>query len=387
MSNERLKIKAEVNGNNAVVSIVGNISDYKNNSEDFRTSIKSLLEQGVNNLELYINSGGGDCFQANEIANELNKFKGTKTATLGALCASAATYIASKCEVVKAASNTNYMIHKPYAATIGNSEELGSIIKLLQNLEAEYLNVYTKKTGLTVDKLKTMWATDFWMNSTEAKQLGFINEIEGAADVTEDEVQALQAFGYKNLPNIAATIKQQNFTNNKQNNMSQLTIVATALGLATDSAADVILQEVHNLKAAKLAAEKKQSEVETKLKNIETAEATALVDKAVSLGILPEALKANQIKMFTTDFENQKTVMVGLIADAETTHMQAAAQGKIKEIVVGSTAKVLNSSTDTFDYLQKHNVQKLKEIQAKNPELYAKLATDYANGIRHKEIK
>ena len=48
-------------------------------------------------MHIYINSPGGECFEANEIVNVIKRFPGKITGEGGALVASAATYIAINC--------------------------------------------------------------------------------------------------------------------------------------------------------------------------------------------------------------------------------------------------------------------------------------------------
>lgn len=245
MSKEVLKISAKKEGNSAVIRISGRISDWNNSAPDFKNQLEALIKQGIVDADIYINSPGGDCFQANEIANEILRFTGKTTAYLGALCASAATYIACKCTKVIAAENVSYMIHKPMTYIEGNADQVRADLKVLENLQNNYAQAYSEKTGLTVQKIDSMWVQDYWMNATEAKALGFIDEIEGQATITNDDVTAISA--YKNAPTITATAVQTTDTNNLDKQMKQLLITALAL-YATASDTEV-LAHIEGLKS------------------------------------------------------------------------------------------------------------------------------------------
>ena len=88
------QISAEKKGEAALVRITGYIG-FDTDSETFRAQVDALVKDGMRDVHLYINSPGGSCFDASEIVNMLNSFKGVVTGEGGAIVASAATYIAA----------------------------------------------------------------------------------------------------------------------------------------------------------------------------------------------------------------------------------------------------------------------------------------------------
>lgn len=262
MSKELLKISVKAEGNNAVIRISGRISDWNNSASDFKNQLDALIKQGIVDADIYLNTPGGDCFQAAEIVNEILRFTGKTHAHLGAVCASAGTYIASKCSFVTSAKNTNYMFHKPMMGTEGNADQIKADLKLLENLQADYAKAYSAKTGLSIAKIESMWVQDYWMNADEAKKLGFVDAVEGEADITEQDVLAVKA--YKNAPSITATAVQSNETNPLDKQMKQILITALAL-VATASDAEV-LAHVEGLKTKAAKADDLQAKL-TALEN------------------------------------------------------------------------------------------------------------------------
>ncbi|MRJ09168.1 hypothetical protein EDL99_09895 [Ornithobacterium rhinotracheale] len=170
----------------------------------------------------------------------------------------------------------------------------------------------------------------------------------------------------------------------KQKDMTIKTI-ALALGMSEETNEQKVLQEVQALKLAKDNAEKRISELEQEKKENETAEATQLVDKAIALGVFPEALKQSQIKSFALNFVEQKETLTKLIAEKENEIKLNGKNQVVKTVVLGKGEKPKTGIALTFDYLQKHDVEQLREIKLNQPEEYARLAQDYARGVRHKE--
>jgi len=169
---------------------------------------------------------------------------------------------------------------------------------------------------------------------------------------------------------------------NKIENMSKLVTIALALGIAAETSEDAVVSAVQNLKLAKDASEKKVVELEQKLNGILASEATALVEQAIALALLPESLKASQIKAFESDHEGQKAILSKLIADANAQKAQSTTQNTLKEVLLSAGKTAPSGAENSFDYLQKHNVVELRRIKENEPDRYAQLAKEYAAGVR-----
>lgn len=286
--NMKFKIVAEQANGKAKVTISGRISDWQNHAEGFKAFVDQAIAAGITETEVYINSPGGDVFQANEIGNELQRLPGTKTAILGALCASAATYIACRCDIVIAAKNTSYMIHKPIAYVSGNLDEIQSYMKALKNLQEHYADTYAEKTGMTVAKINDLWLNDFWMNAQEAKDKGFIDEIKGETPVTSEDIQGLTACAYRTMPSIAAYTPSNSQTNN-----NDMKLIIAALGLAVDTTEAQVAAQIEILKG-----KAKDAEAVTAQLNDITGKYNALLTQA----------NADKIKAVLDGAENNKQI-------------------------------------------------------------------------------
>ncbi|WP_439228084.1 HK97 family phage prohead protease [Flavobacterium sp. ARAG 55.4] len=183
-------------------------------------------------------------------------------------------------------------------------------------------------------------------------------------------------------------LKLQKINQENQNDMSQLKTIALALGKEADTSESVLLDTISKIKLAKETAETKVTALEAEIKEIRLAAASKLVDQAVQLGLIPEALKASQLAAFENDHDGQTVILSKLIGDKEATATQNTNQAAVKEVILaGGKTGAAATTEETFDYLQKYDVLKLAKIRDEQPEQYAKLAKDYANGLRHKESK
>lgn len=171
---------------------------------------------------------------------------------------------------------------------------------------------------------------------------------------------------------------------NTSNNMD-IKVIALALGMGENVKEEAVLSALHNLKTAKEKAETEVVALKKTISETRTAEATTLVDKAISLGLIPQALKESQLKQFEADFDGQKAVLSKLVADKEAENTQQGKANTVREVVLGAGAKPTGTANESFDYLQKKNPARLRAIRDKEPEEYARLAKDYANGVRYTE--
>lgn len=171
---------------------------------------------------------------------------------------------------------------------------------------------------------------------------------------------------------------------NTSNNMD-IKMIALALGMGENTKEEAVLSAIQALKLAKEKAEAQVVSLTKTIKDTQNAEATTLVDKAVKLGLIPEALKESQLKQFEADFDGQKAVLSKLIADKEAENTRQGKANTVREVVLGAGAKPTSTSDESFDYLQKHNPAKLRQLRDEQPEEYARLAKEYAKGVRYTE--
>lgn len=175
-----------------------------------------------------------------------------------------------------------------------------------------------------------------------------------------------------------------NKLNVKKEDMSELKTIALALGKPADTSESDLLGTIAQVKLDASNSKAKVEELEAEIKTIRLSGATVLVDKAVALGLIPATLKDSQVKAFEGDYDGQTAILTKLIADKETANGQGGDQSKVKEVILaGKTTATTTDTEESFDYLQKHNTVKLAKIRDEQPEQYAKLAKEYAAGVRH----
>jgi ATP-dependent Clp protease protease subunit len=128
-------------------------------------------------VTLRINSPGGDVFEGRAIASILRGHAGPTKAIIDGLAASAATTVAIAAKSVEMAEGAFFMVHRSWAWTAGNKNDLLELAALLEKVDGEIAADYARKTGgKLADMLKLMDA-ETWLTATEAKDQGFVDAV------------------------------------------------------------------------------------------------------------------------------------------------------------------------------------------------------------------
>jgi len=360
MKKKYLKITASAQGAKALIRITDRISEYTEaSSKEVKRIVGDFISQGVTQAEVYINSGGGEVFEATEIANELKRFDSVHI-TVGAVAASAATYIVAK-YTTSAHSNSQLMIHKPTLFVQGNVQQIESQLQLLKNITDDYLKAYAAKTGKTEAEIEDLWKDgDCWLTAEKAKEAGLIDEvIEDEEPVTAESLAVLEACAAPVLPD-KSKIKSL-----KSKKIMDRDEIISALGLAQDADDEQIKKALVTQKAKAERADAFESQAEA---NRKTA-AKALVDKAVSEKRITAEKAEIYRKLAEADYESTKNVLESL-PTIEALSRQLNPKSDMSDKLNVRAEWTLE------DWLDK-DPKGLAEMEKGNPEAFVKLNEEY----------
>ncbi len=140
--------------------------------------LKDELEQlqGIKDLFIYINSGGGSVFASSTMVSLLRRFKEqnncTITAYVDGLCASASTYLLMVADNINIYQNSIIMIHKPMTWSFGNADDLRKDIDTLDTIENDMMvPMYLSKATVSEEEIKDLIAKETWFNGNPDSEL------------------------------------------------------------------------------------------------------------------------------------------------------------------------------------------------------------------------
>nr|WP_235549132.1 head maturation protease, ClpP-related [Paenibacillus sp. Root444D2] len=154
--------------------IVSSSWDKWTDTDTAPEDVRSILDQisNVNQLNIYINSGGGSVFAGLAIYNMLKRHSANKTVYVDGLAASIASIIAMAGDKIVIPSNAFLMIHKPWNGMYGNANDFRKMAEDLDRIEEGILNVYADNLaeGVDIATIKDMVNAETWLNGTEASK-------------------------------------------------------------------------------------------------------------------------------------------------------------------------------------------------------------------------
>ena len=140
-------------------------------------AFRADLEADSGDIELWINSPGGNCIAAAQIYNMLREYKGNITVMIDGIAASAASVVAMAGDMVIASPVSMMMIHNPATAAYGDHNEMEKAIDILNEVKESIINAYQAKTDLSRAKIARLMEDETWMNARKMVELGFADKI------------------------------------------------------------------------------------------------------------------------------------------------------------------------------------------------------------------
>ena len=139
--------------------------------------VLSSLPQSNEDVEVYINSGGGDVFAGSEIFTALKEYKGKVTVKVIGLAASAASVIAMAGDKVLMSPTAQLMIHNVSTTVGGDYRAFEHTAEVLKSANQSIANAYKTRTGKSDEELKSLMDAETWYNAQSAIEHGFADEM------------------------------------------------------------------------------------------------------------------------------------------------------------------------------------------------------------------
>ena len=139
-----------------------------------RNSLAGLKGKNVN---VHLNSPGGDVFESIAICNLLKQHDGTVNIYIDAMAGSGASLVATAGENVYMFSNSMQMIHNAWTIASGNAAELRKTADDLEKIDAAVAASYMSRFIGTEDELKQLLTDESYLTADECLAFGLCTEI------------------------------------------------------------------------------------------------------------------------------------------------------------------------------------------------------------------
>lgn len=177
---EWYRVEAKAGVRRAELRIYDEIGWYGTTARTFAQDLAAL---DVDDIDLYLNSVGGDAWDGVAIFNSLRRHKAKVHVVVDAIAASAASIIAMAGDTVRMNRGSQMMIHDAWGMTIGNAAQMEKAAAELGKLSAGMADIYAGRAGGTSEEWRAAMAAESWYTATEAVEAGL------ADSTTEDDAQ------------------------------------------------------------------------------------------------------------------------------------------------------------------------------------------------------
>lgn len=185
--------------------IVANDSERWFESDVTPALFVGWLAKQEGDVEVDINSNGGDCAAGLAIANAIKGYgKGKVTCNVLGVAASMASVIACAGKRTCMGQGAFLMVHNPWTVSMGNADDLRKDAETLDKFRDSIVSFYQAKCpGKTADDIKVMLDDETWISREAAADYGFdiydyAGELKAAAALTRrafgNAPEAVRAF-------------------------------------------------------------------------------------------------------------------------------------------------------------------------------------------------
>lgn len=157
----------------------------ENGEQSARMFIEAVEALGdLKEIDLEINSRGGDFYAGVRIYNYLKNHKAKVHARVTGIAGSIASVILMAGERREMATGTTVMVHRPMAMLGGpyNRPDLEDVITALDQLQASMVDIYARATGKPKARLDDLLNRgDSYLTAAESLEWGFATHVNGQA--------------------------------------------------------------------------------------------------------------------------------------------------------------------------------------------------------------
>lgn len=151
--------------------------DYFDMQSTSPNDINCHLENNTGDIEVIINSGGGDVYAGSEIYTALKSHDGNVNVKVVGICASSASVIAMAGDKIEMSPTSQIMIHNVSMSSGGDHQDLTKSADILRGYDKSIANAYEIKTGKSQEEILEMMNKETWFDAKSALKHGFADEI------------------------------------------------------------------------------------------------------------------------------------------------------------------------------------------------------------------
>jgi ATP-dependent protease ClpP protease subunit len=181
-------VRMEATGDVAHVYVYDYIGVWGVGADEFVKTIASITTSAI---DLHVNSGGGDVFDATAMYTSLANHKASVTARIEGIAASAASFLVMAADEIVIEKPARMMIHDALTLTYGDEAdhiETGSLLGEISDTIAE---IYADRAGGTVADWRDTMRAERWYSAQQAVEAGLADRVNStsASDAAPEDLR------------------------------------------------------------------------------------------------------------------------------------------------------------------------------------------------------
>lgn len=183
--NSKRYFQLETTENVANLTIYGDITSFPWMESDvsaFNLSKQLADLQGVDKINVYVNSYGGEVSEGLAIYNALKRHKAKVTTYCDGMACSIASVIFMAGDERVMCNPSFLMIHDAWTRAEGNAAELRKQADDLDIITQASVAAYMEHIDITEEELREKMKAETWLTQDDALDMGFATSIEGASE-------------------------------------------------------------------------------------------------------------------------------------------------------------------------------------------------------------
>ena len=147
--------------------------------------VDQLKTIDASQIDVHINSPGGNVFDGIAIMNALRAHKASITVKVDGLAASIASVIAMAGNEIVMSLGAQMMVHNPSGFAMGDAKTMRELADTLDKSRASIASIYADRAGGTVDAWGTAMDAETWYTAQEAVDAGLADKVDDSSQADD----------------------------------------------------------------------------------------------------------------------------------------------------------------------------------------------------------
>lgn len=191
MNNRKIFRNTFVNKEVAKIFLYGDVGDGGRVDSMRVAQELDQLERESRNIEVRINSNGGDVFNGIAIYNALKNSKADIKIFVDGVAASISAVIALCGKPLYMSRYAKIMIHNVSGGAYGSAEELRRTADTIEELEGDLSEIIAERCKITPEEVRQRFfdGVDHWLNAEKCKEMGLVSSVYDLSDNEEKKLK------------------------------------------------------------------------------------------------------------------------------------------------------------------------------------------------------